>query len=147
MDEKSLILNKDISPIWQGAAVVICLLFFNLVAFIVGKLGINTGENVAWEISLTMMLFFALGNAIFFLNAKDKGKYWTQSVCTYAILAVISVYLAKLISGFGLNESGSIKWIYLVFTFGYLVFVAIIGLMRRIVEIAIKQDKKLRGEE
>lgn len=147
MDEKTFFLKKEVSPIKQGLAIGAALLGFNLIAFIIQKSGLSLGETISWEISLTLLLFFALANTMFFLNTKDKNKYWTYSIITYIVLLILSILIATLMSGFGINESGSIKWIYFVFSFGYLVFVSIIGMMRRIVEMAIKQDKSLRGEE
>lgn len=146
-DKNASFLSKQVSPYIQGAFILGLMLLFNLLAFILGKAGLNVGDTVAWEISLTLMLFFALANVMFFLNADNKTQYWSQSITTYAALAMLSVYIAKWISGIGLSDSGSIRWIYIVFAFGYLIFVSIAGLMRKIVEIAIKQDKRLRGEE
>lgn len=147
MDEKTFFLKKDVNPFKQAGVIIVAMLVLQLIAFAVSKGGIDTGDTIAWEVSLTMMLFFALANTMFFLNATDKNKYWSYSITSYIVLAAVSILIATLISGFGINDSGSIKWIYFVVTFGYLVFISIIGLMRRIVEIAIKQDKKLRGEE
>ena len=147
LDDKKSILKKDISPIKQALFVLGMLIIFNVLAFIINIIGINSGPLVAWEISLSLTLFFAIANAVFFLNAVDKNKYWTHSIFSFAGLVAASIGIATLISGIGINEAGSLKWIYFVFSFGYLVFISIIGLMRRIVEIAIKQDKKLRGEQ
>jgi len=44
-------------------------------------------------------------------------------------------------------EAKSFRWIYIVFTFGYLLFLCILRAMRKIVHIAQKQDARLRGEE
>ena len=147
MSKKEFFLKKEVKPIRQGIIVLIALIGFNILAYLIQLTGIDLGRTISWEISLTLMLFFAIANTMFFLNTNNKSKYWIQSISTYLTLLIISVLIAKWSSGFGLNEAGSIKWIYFVFTFGYLVFVSIIGMMRRIVEMAIKQDKKLRGEQ
>lgn len=147
LEAKTSILSKNIPPVKQVIGVVVLLLVFNIIAYFIKLAGIDIGKMNAWEISLTCLLFFALGNALFFLNSKDKAKYWRESVFSYIGLVAVTVLLAGWISGIQLNDSGSIKWIYFVFTFGYLVFISIIGMMRRIVELVIKQDKRLRGEE
>jgi hypothetical protein len=147
MEAEKTILHRNINPLIQGAVIVAALLVFNLIAYIVKSSGINTGETIAWEISLTLLLFFSLANAIFFLNAKEKGKYWSYSISAYVIVCAIAIGLASWISGIGISESGSIKWIIFIFSFSYLIFISIIGFMRTIVEIAIKQDKRLRGEQ
>lgn len=147
MKQNLTILRRNINPFVQGAFVIAALFLFNLVAYAVGWLGINTGDTVSWEIALTLLLFFALANAIFFLNAKEKGRYWSYSISAYVVVCAVCIFTATLISGIGINDSGSIKWIVFIFSFSYLVFISIIGVMRRIVEIAIKQDKRLRGEQ
>jgi len=147
MNKDSTILRKDINPFIQGGAVAIVLLLLNLIAYFVKQSGSEAGKMLAWELSLTMVLFFALANAIFFLNAKEKGKYWSYSISTYIIICALAIFLASTITGVSLKDSGSIKWIIFIFSFSYLIFISIIGMMRRIVEIAIKQDKRLRGEQ
>ncbi len=147
MKAETTILRRDISPFVQGGFILGLMLFFHLIVWILEICGMDLGETISWEISLTLLLFFALGNSVFFLNTKEKGKYWSYSITSFIVVAAASIGLSRLISGFGLSESGSIKWIYFIFSFSYLIFISIIGLMRRIVEIAIKQDKRLRGEQ
>ncbi len=147
MNDNTFFLKQDISPIKQVIVVISALIVFNIVAFLIQLMGLELGETISWEISLTLLLFFALGNTLFFLNAADKNKYWNRSILSYLGLLIVSILTATIFSGFGINESGSIKWIYFVFSFGYLVFISIIGLIRKIVEIAIKQDEKMRGEQ
>lgn len=146
-EQKTSLLQKKIHPVKQAIGVAVVMVLLNIIAQSVGAAGVNIGEMNPWEISLTCILFFALTNTLFFLNTADKNIYWRNSIFSYVGLVTFSVLLAWLISGNSLNESGSVKWIYFVFTFGYLVFISIIGMMRRIVELVIRQDKKLRGEE
>ena len=147
MNKDSTILKKDISPFIQGGTVIIALLVFNLIAFIVTQSDSKSENMLAWEFSLTLVLFYALANSIFFLNAKEKGKYWSYSISTYIVVCAVAIFLATIVSGIGIGDSGSVKWIIFIFSFSYLIFISIIGMMRRIVEIAIKQDKRLRGEQ
>lgn len=46
-----------------------------------------------------------------------------------------------------MDEAGSFRWLYIVFALTYLVFISIVNMMRKIMEIAKKQDARLRGEE
>jgi hypothetical protein len=55
--------------------------------------------------------------------------------------------LAYLISGLSIDEAGSYKWILFIFTFCYILFLSIVRAMKKIVTIAQKQDKRLRGED
>ncbi len=147
MKEELTIFRRNINPLIQGTVVIGAIIVFNLVAYIIQLLGVNAGETIAWEISLTLLLFFALANAIFFLNADEKGKYWSYSISAYIVVCAVAVFLSTWISGIGINDSGSLKWIIFIFSFSYLIFISIIGMMRKIVEMAIKQDKGLRGEQ
>ncbi|GLR16305.1 hypothetical protein [Portibacter lacus] len=147
MEKPRSILKQDISPFKQAAYVIAAIVVLNLLVFIGEKSGMNLGETIHWEISLTLLLFFALMNAVYFLNAEEKGKYWSYSISSYIVVAAISIFISNFMSGFGINDSGSLKWIYFIFSFCYLLFISIIGAMRRIVEIAIKQDEALRGEQ
>lgn len=147
MKEEKSILRKDVHPFVQGGLIITALLLLNLIAFSMRSGSDESASMLAWEVSLTLVLFFAFGNSIFFLNAKEKGKYWSYSISTYIVVCAIAIFLATSISGVGLRDSSSIKWIVSIFSFSYLIFISIIGMMRKIVEIAIKQDKRLRGEK
>ncbi len=48
--------------------------------------------------------------------------------------------MAYLFSSLSLNEAGSYRWIFTVLSFGYLVFLSILGFVKRIVEFAEKED-------
>ena len=65
----------------------------------------------------------------------------------FIALLVGGGFLAYLVSGVTIDEAGSFRWLYVVLTMGYLIFLAIVQSMKRIVDIAIQQDKRLRNEE
>ena len=50
--------------------------------------------------------------------------------------------LAYIFSSMTITEAGSFKWIFMVLTFGYLLFLSVMRFMRKIVEIAQKEDDK-----
>ncbi|MEO0779409.1 MAG: hypothetical protein AAF146_22810, partial [Bacteroidota bacterium] len=85
-------------------------------------------------------LFFALINSLSSLSAEDLNKYWGRSMLAFAALAVASGLTAYGLSSLSINEAGSYRWIFIVLTFGYLVFLSIIGLMKNIVEFAERED-------
>ncbi|WP_235295679.1 hypothetical protein [Portibacter marinus] len=147
MNKKKTILQQEVSPFKQAGVALGANLIFNLVAWLIQKAGVALTNTISWEISLTLLLFFGLANAIFFLNTTEKTKYWSYSITSFITVAAVSIFVSTYLSGIGINDSASIKWIILIFSFSYLIFISIIGLMRRIVEIAIKQDKRLRGEQ
>jgi len=101
----------------------------------------------AWEIMASFVLFFALVNCVFSLQSDTKITYWRNSIFSFFGLLVIGGGLAYLYSGVTLGEAGSMSWILFIFSFSYLIFLSIVNLMRFIVELAQKQDRKLRGED
>ena len=93
-----------------------------------------------WIIAGTSILLFAIFNSVLSLSTKDMNLYWTQSIPTYAALMVLSGSLAYLFSAMTMQEAGTFRWIFMVLTFGYLLFLSMMRFMRKIVEIAQKED-------
>ena len=53
----------------------------------------------------------------------------------------------NLVSGESMDVYGSYRWLYVMFALGHVFFLALVRTLRRIVDIAKKQDSKLRGED
>jgi hypothetical protein len=68
-----------------------------------------------------------------------SNNYWGISIFVYVSLAVLSGLIAYLASNLSVYEAGSYKFIYFVITFGYLVFISIMGFMKKIVAFAQKE--------
>jgi hypothetical protein len=96
--------------------------------------------QVFWIIAGTGILFFAMLNSVLSLSCKDMNQYWTRAIPTYAALMVLSGSLAYLFSAMTMQEAGTFRWIFMVLTFGYLLFLSMMRFMRKIVEIAQKED-------
>jgi len=86
------------------------------------------------------MLFFALFNSVLSLAAEDINRYWSRSMMGFAAMALAASFLAHFSSGLSLFEAGSFTWIFQVVIVGYLVFVSIIGFMKKIVEFAQNEE-------
>ncbi|MDF1695848.1 MAG: hypothetical protein P1U56_08460 [Saprospiraceae bacterium] len=142
------IFEYEISPFIQGAVVLGAILLFTLVTLIFGKLGLaETDEGTPWLVACSMTFFFAIGNSVLSLAADDQNKYWWQSILSFVLLAIIGGGMAYLFSGVTIGEVDSYKWLYVVFTFGHILFLAIVRTMKRIVLLAKEQDSRLRGED
>ena len=142
------ILEYKISPFIQGGAVLAAIIVFTLVAVIFGKLGFaDTDEGTPWLIACSMTFFFVIGNSVLSLPADDQNTYWWKSILTYVALVVVGGAFAYLISGVGMDYAGSYRWLYVVFAFSHILFLAIVRTMKRIVQLAKKQDRRLRGED
>jgi hypothetical protein len=111
----------------------------------VSGVGTNS-ENSAWVLMTACILFYALCSSVLSLRSAKINIYWRNAIFGFLILAVGSALVSTAVSGVSIDEAGSFRWIYVVLAIGYLVFLAIVRLMKRIVDIAIKQDDRLRGE-
>jgi hypothetical protein len=122
-------------------------LIFSLGIFMMGVAWLLTVTNVflqdplfPWSISSAFLLLFALFNSLLSLRADNFAKYWGSSVYSYMALALGSGLAAWLFSGIDLRDAGTYRWIYLVVTFGFLVFLSMVNFMKRIVNFAEKEE-------
>ncbi len=137
-----------VNPYIQGIVIACMIIFFVGIEAIFKWTGISEpDQNSPWITSTAMLLFYTIANSISSIKAKSLLKYWGRSITTYILLLVLGALFAYLVSGMPIDEAGSFRWLFVVLTLGYLIFLAIVQTMKRIVDIAIKQDKRLRGEE
>ena len=101
---------------------------------------VEVDQRFPWLTSASFMLFFALFNSVFSLSADNLNKYWSQSIPSFAALAALSGLLAWLFSSITIFEAGSYWWIFIVVSFGYLVFLSLMGMARKIVEFAEREE-------
>lgn len=94
----------------------------------------------AWSIAAAFMLLFAMLNSLMSLRADSFTKYWGTSMYTYLGLALCTGLAAWLFSGIPLRDAGTYRWIYLVVTVGFLVFLSMVNFMKRIVQFAEKEE-------
>lgn len=117
----------------------------SLGALIVAKLLQSTGlsefqDHFPWTIATSFMLFFIVFNTVFSLSSPDMNKYWVRSVSCYVVLAIVSALTAYLTSSIPFGEAGTFKWLFIVFSFSYLIFLSMVRFMRNIVEFAERED-------
>ena len=93
-----------------------------------------------WSIATAFMLLFALLNSISSLQHDNFAKYWGASMYSYLGLGATSGVAAWLCSGIPLNEAQSYKFIYIVITFGFLFFLSMVNMLKRIVNFAEKEE-------
>jgi len=138
---KASFLYKAYNPILQAAMVFVAGFVVMLFSKILGWTGIfQTSQKFPWMTAAAFIFFFAIFNSITSLSAKNLNNYWFKSMASFAGLVICSGFLAYLFSSLSINEAGSYRWIFTVLTFGYLVFLSILGFMKRIVEFAEKED-------
>lgn len=138
---KSSFFDRAYNPVLQAAIIFVAGIVTTLGAKLVHWTGlIEVGERFPWLTAASYMLFFALFNSVFSLSSPNLNKYWGRSMFSFGGLAVASGLMAYLFSSIPIREAGSYSWIYVVLTFGYLVFLSIMGFMKRIVEFAEREE-------
>jgi hypothetical protein len=146
MSQKSL-LEREISPFKQVIGVLlVAIVFMGFSSLVPSSPYSSTNGIMPWVVICGMILFFAIINSILCLGASDGNTYWLHSIISFVILLVVGGMMAWVISGVSINDAGSVRWIYVVFTFGYLVFLSIVNFMKFLMKLAQRQDKGLRGE-
>jgi len=135
-------------PLYQALLVVAMIIVFSLIDKLMphhsGLFEVNSGS---WIVATAMILCYIILNSVVALKTEPIIPYWSKSVMFYIALLVFSYGWSYMLSGKGIDEVGSFRWLWLVLTLVYMVFFAIARSVKRIVDIAIKQDDKLRGEE
>lgn len=147
MTKASSIFSKEIDPLTQAIYVFAGSLMFTLLFKIFEWTGMTSAQSyLPWTMSAAGLLFYGLFNSVMSLSAENINKYWARSIMCFGGLMIVGGLVSYLISGQTISEAMSFKWLYLVFTFGYLLFLSIVRAMKKVVQIAKKQDAKLRGE-
>lgn len=135
------IFEKAYNPIQQAIMVYVGGLVIMVLALLVKVTGLmEVSQKFPWMTAAACMLFFAMFNSIYALSTKNMMKYWANSIYSYLGLAILSGFTAYLFSSMSIYEAGSFRWIYVVLTIGYLVFMSIMTSVRRIVEFAMKEE-------
>ena len=124
------------------------ILLFDLLAYLVRMVGIvDVKPGAPWLIFTSFILFYILINGILSISTDNQNKYWLQSFIAYLGLMILGGLLSWLFAGISMQEAGSYRFILFLFTFCYVLILGITNAIRKIVHIAQKQDKRMRGEE
>jgi len=148
MTSQASLFNKEINPLIQAGVI----LAISTVIILIGKLlGLDVegkfGTIFPWSMSASFLLFFVIFNSAFSFSYNNQNQYWLLSIISFIGLVLIGGYLSYLFSGMAIGEAKSMKSIYIIFTVGYIVLLTIVRSMRTILQIVLKQDKRLRGED
>ena len=138
---KASFLYKAYNPILQASILFVAGVAVMLFSKILEWAGIfEANQKFPWMTAAAFIFCFAIFNSITSLSAKNLDNYWIRSIASFGALVVASGFMAYLFSSLSINEAGSYRWIFIVLTFGYLVFLSILGFIKRIVEFAEKED-------
>lgn len=140
------IFNREVDPFKQ-AGIAIFAQIVALAAIKASQSGTEGIPTVYWEAVFTVLLAYMLFNAMLSFPYKKRSQYFVRSLMAYAAIVFSGALLANWFSGITMDEAGSFRWLYLLLSFCYLVFLSIANAMWKIIEMAKKEDKRLRGED
>ena len=138
--------NDRNAPLYQAGFMLLVILVGNILVFLIESSGIKTFDELfPWVISGAMLLAFSLMNTLIGLNTDSKMIiYYGKSLIGFVSLAFGASVMAKTFSSYSLEEAGSMWWIYIVITIGYLIFLGMMMFMKTVVTLAQKEDENLR---
>ena len=141
MSNSNSFYEKAYNPILQAVIIYIVAIFILLMAKLIKLTQIITvSERFPWMTAGAFMLLFALFNSVFSLTTKNMMQYWGRSIYSFLGLAALLGLTAYAFSFIPIGDAGSYKWIYIVVTIGYLVFLSLMTFMRQIVEFAQREE-------
>lgn len=128
-------------PAWQALAVWLVTGTILVLNWLLNFLSPESSDNLfPWSIASAFTLFFAVMNSLLSLRADNFAQYWQASMYSYIALALGSGLLAWGFSGIAISAAGSYKWIYIVVSIGFLVFLSMVNFMKIIVNFAEKEE-------
>jgi hypothetical protein len=133
-------LGKFSSPIYQALATLSGILAVDVLTFLAKLAGLKVESDFLWLTTASFMLVFAMFNSIIALSAPSILRYWTQSIYSFIILCATSGALAYFLSGSGKSDGEANWWVFIIVTFGYLVFFSIMVSIRSIVTFAQREE-------
>lgn len=141
MTSEVSIFERRIDPLVQAGVILIAVLLVDIFGAIVNGLSADgTGSRFPWLCAASFMLFFALFNSVLSAASPNMIRYWGRSLYSFMGLAIGAGLLAWAFSGLSIFEAGSYMWIYVVVTVGYLVFLGLISIIKKVVTFAQKEE-------
>lgn len=135
------IFERKFDPLYQAALVLGITLVIDVLALLVQSTDtVGVSNRFPWLAAASMMLFYAMVNVVFSVSSKDLVRYWSRSIYAFMALALGVGLLAWAFSSLTISEAGSYKWIYIVVTVSYIIFSAMITLLRKVVDFAQKEE-------
>ena len=92
-----------------------------------------------------MVLFYIILNTILGFGSKEMMSYYRDSIYGFLLILAFLIFTGRWLTGNSIFEVKTYSWIIFVFAIVYLVFLTIQSLMRKIVALALKQDKKIQN--
>lgn len=138
----SAFFEKNITrPPLQASLALLLGLVFMTIPWLLSISGVYTMDRLfPWSAAAAFALLFAISNSLISIWAVQSTKYWRESMYSFMALALCSGTAARLFSGIPISEAGTYRWIFIVITFGFLVFLSMVNFMKRIVQFAEREE-------
>ncbi|MBK8955619.1 MAG: hypothetical protein IPM34_08690 [Saprospiraceae bacterium] len=128
-----------LTPQTLGLATMGIFICFAGVELLLEKTGIiNSNPLNIWWFASSLILFYIILSSIFCFNASNRLIYYRNAILIYVMLAAAICGFSSLITGIGISEAASHSWIIYVLSIVFIVFMAIIAMIRKIVDLAHK---------
>jgi hypothetical protein len=128
-------------PLFQAVVILVVAVVVMGFGWLFNFAASSPGKSLfAWSIGAAFMLFFAMMNSLLSLRADSFVKYWQASMYSYMALALGTALAAWGFSGVPIGEAESYRWIYLVVSIGFIVFLTMVNFMKTIVKFAEKEE-------
>lgn len=138
--------ERKLDPLIQAGVT----LLLSCVVMLITYGGVSQSEDgqmdKIWLVSSSFVLIYVIFNSILSYGTDQVNRYVPRSVIGFVLLIVLSSVVAQMLSGIAIDDAGTYKWLFVVFTMCYMVFLVIVRMMRKIIDLAQEQDKKLRNE-
>ena len=129
------------APLVQTGVILAGSFMLMSIGWLINLLQAGTMDRLfPWSIGAALTLFYAMMNSLLSLRADSFVKYWQASMYSYMALALGTGLLAWGFSGVPIGDAGSYRWIYLVVSIGFIVFLTMVNFMKIIVNFAEKEE-------
>lgn len=141
MEKEPSFYEKSFDPLWLllllGGAQLVLILGAKLLE--VMNL-LETSERFPWMTGAAMLFIFSMFAALLLVSTKDIPKYIGRAIYGFMGLVLSTNLVAWLFTGKTINEVGSYRWMYLVLTVGFVVFLGIMVFVRQIITFAEEEE-------
>jgi hypothetical protein len=135
------IFERKVTPIQQALIILaISVVVMGISAGVIKMNWVDGDELFTWSIATAFTMLFSLFNSLMSLQTDNYVQYWGKSMYAFMVVAVGNGLLAWLLSGVSLNDAGTYKFIYIVISMCFLVFLSMVNFIRLIVRFAEREE-------
>lgn len=128
----------NITPLKQGIAASVLILLADLVNYAGKHPNHHELASGIWTNGVAMMFFYVIINCILAVVGETKTQYFRESIYVFLGLGVFTILVSRLISGSGMDDAGSFRWLFMVLSLCYLIFIGIINTIHVLLNLAEK---------